>query len=648
MTHTMINALFQFHDNVDSNPSIYCETIKQQVQRQKEMLKLYEFDEDIPNRICRWIEKWCILTDGERAGEKVTLTLTQKWIIYSIFGFWGDIETREFDEQGNDLGLVKKRVRIVNDVLLVIASGNAKTTLLAWLNAYMLTHDVIPKCNIYIGSNAYRQSRLCFDTTCEILHKNKALEKCFKFTESVGEIKEKTTNALMRAMSSTGDNQEGIIPALIEVDEVHAMANSDYCDNLRKSTKRSDMLYVEMTTQGTVRGGHLDNRIDYARKVLKGETEDKNYRFCPFIFEQDSEQEIYDAFRGKLPLSVLRKSNPNLGVAVSTELLVEKIRDAIEQPSKKGTILTKNFNIPQNSSSCFYSNIECQTKEFNEDILFNAPVFVGLDMAYTRSPENDLTALSLLMFNPLTDECYFKDIAFIPKYWNKTNRSDDGKVYQSQENMIRYKSQHDSFIPYNERTKRYGYYEYANHGDVVILDEELRDEMVAEFGDVARFDLTGVTEDFMIYYIAHLQLKYNFMILKFGTDPNKASKIMNYASNSIASLDGRNPVVQFKIENRTHSEPVILKSKETRARELVYCNSKLTELHFANVTAHENTNGAIIFDRKYKTKKDLVISELSALSACNVFLNNQFTGENNTANLITWWKENGDRIKSLQ
>ena len=122
---------------------------------------------------------------------------------------------------------------------------------------------------------------------------------------------------------------------------------------------------------------------------------------------------------------------------------------------------------------------------------------------------------------------------------------------------------------------------------------------------------------------------------------------MTYANNSIMRLDGREPVVQFKIENRVHSEVVILKSKELRSRELVYCNSKLTELHFATVSAHENSQGAIIFDRKAKTKKDIVISELSAMSACNVFLNNRFTGESNTANLKTWWRENGDRIKNL-
>lgn len=641
------NDLLRFHDDVENNPLNYPKTIKQQVKRQKEMLEIYEYKAEIPEKICRWIEKWCVITDGERLGERVRLTLMQRWVICSLFGFYGYIDAQGFDENGNDVGVGKKYVRITNDLLFVVASGNAKTTLLAWINAYMLTHNVIPKCNIYIGSNAYQQSRLCFNTTCEILHKNKALENCFKFTESLGEIKEKTTNAIMRAMSSSGDNQEGIIPALIEVDEIHAMRDSIYCDNLKKSTKRSDMLYVEMTTQGTVRGGHLDTRIEYAKRVLANETEEKNYRFCPIIFEQDSEQEIYDAYRGKLPLSVLRKSNPNLGVAVSTELVVDKIRQIIEEPSKKATILTKNFNIPQNDSSCFYSETECKTKPFNEDIFINAPIFLGLDMAYTREPSNDLASLTMMLFNPFTEEAYFKDIVFIPKYWNRTNKSDDGKVYQSQEDMVKFKSQHDSNIPYNAKRKIYGYNEYAKRGDVVILDEALRDEMVAEFGDVANFDLTGVTEDFIIYYIAYLEKKYKFTILKFGADPNKASKIMTYANNSIMRLDGREPVVQFKIENRVHSEVVILKSKELRSRELVYCNSKLTELHFATVSAHENSQGAIIFDRKAKTKKDIVISELSAMSACNVFLNNRFTGESNTVNLKTWWRENGDRIKDL-
>ena len=642
------DALLKFHQAVKDNPTNYPQTIHAQVERQKQMMEKYDYDPTIPKKICDWIEKWCIVTEGENAGQPVKLLLVQKWFYYSIFAFYGYIDVPMFDDDGLPVGNEQKYVRIVNDVLLVIGSGNSKTTMLGWLNCYLLTHNVIPSCNIYVGSNSYKQSRLCFDTTYKCITANPKLKRCFHLQPSVGTITENTTNAKLQAMSSDGDNQEGINPALIEIDEIHAMTNSAYAENLRKSTKRSDMLVVEMTTQGTVRNGYLDNRVDYARKVLDGVTETDDFRFCPIIFEQDNEQEIFDVYHGVLPVAVLRKSNPCMGKAVSVELLLEKIRKMIDDPQTRSTTLTKNFNIPQNPSTSYYTESECRTKPFNEAIFENAPVFIGLDMAYTRHPADDLAAISIELYNPFTEESYVKDIAFLPKYWHRSEKDANGDIQNFDEDMVKFKSKLDSNIPYNDRARRYGYNDYAKHGDVVILNERLRDEMVAMYGDQAYFDLTGVTENFIIYYIAYLEDKYHWTICKFGLDPNKAGNIMAFAQQAIPSLDGRDPVVQFRIENRLHSERVITQSKERRNRGLVYDNSKLAELHFASVIAREGAQGGIVFENRQLSRKDIVISQLSAASARDVFLTNKFTGEDNTNALRIWWNENGDRIKNLQ
>lgn len=643
-TSTVRDSLREFHEH----RSEYGHKIQQLIDRQKVMLEKYDYKPEIPAKICDWIERWCILTQGENSGEHVHLSLVQRWFYYSIFGFYGNIEVPKVDDTGAVIGTETKYVRIVNDVLYVVASGNAKTTALAWLNCYLLMHEIIPTCNIFIGSNSYKQSRLCFDTTLDVIRSNRKLERCFRLNPSIGQITEKTTRAVLTAMSSTGENQEGIIPAVVEIDEVHAMKTSDYADNLRKSTKRSDMLVVEMTTQGTVRGGYLDQRMDYATKILDGTAEEPNDRFLPIIFEQDTEQEIYDAYHGKLPITTLRKSNPLMGKAVSVELLLEKIRDMINDPAKRSTTLTKNFNIPQNPTTSFFTEQECRTKPFDEAVFINAPVFLGLDMAYTRHPEDDLASITILLYDPITERRYFKDIAFIPKYWHRTEKDADGNIQVFDDDMVRAKSKVDTAIPYNERTKRYGYNDYAQHGDIVILNEKLQADMVAVLGDQARFDLTGITEQFIIYYLAYLESKYHWTVLKFGLDPNKASNIMGFAQSAIRSIDGRDPVVQFRIENRTHSEMPIASVKESRSRGLVYNNSKLSELHFASVNSKENSNGAIVFTNPKRQRKDIVISELSAESARLVFLTNKFTGADNIALLRGWWLENGDRIESLQ
>ena len=130
------------------------------------------------------------------------------FFILSILCFYGDIEVEEFDDKGNIIGTTKKYVRIVNDVLFMVASGNAKTALMSFLNAHFMFHSDIPSPKIYIGSNAYKQSRLCFDNTMKLIKRNKVLENYTKFRPSIGELEVESNNAKLIAMSSDGTNFE--------------------------------------------------------------------------------------------------------------------------------------------------------------------------------------------------------------------------------------------------------------------------------------------------------------------------------------------------------------------------------------------------------------------------------------------------------
>lgn len=643
MTTRSTNPFFEYLEDVEQNPKYYSPEIIAQCEIQREMLKRFDFIEQKGKHCVDWIEKWCVLIEGENAGQPVKLMLWQKWFIYSILCFWGYLDVEEFDDYGNILGMRKKYVRIVNDVLLMVASGNAKTSLLAFMNAYFMFHDDIPSPKIYIGSNAYKQSRLCFDTTMRIIKRNKVLESCANIRNSIGEIEISDKNSKLIAMSSDGTNFEGIIPAVLIIDEIHGMRTSKYADDLRKSTKRSDALTIEATTDGTVRGGYLDGRKELAHALLFGNSELKDYRKFFAIYRQESYDEIIDAYnRGDI--GMFRKSNPSLGKAVSVELLKGKVIDMINDPSKKVSVLTKNFNIPQNPITSYFSEKECRAKEFNESIFYNAPVFLGLDMAYLRNPTNDLACLEMMLYNPYTDEEYCKDFYFIPKYWEEEVK-EDGELRIERRDMLKAKSKEDANILYNPKAEKYGYELYAQRGDVVVIDEQLIDTLVAEFGEQARMDCTGVTEDFIIFYIAHLELKYNWTICKFGLDPNKASKIEAFCNANIPSLDGKQPVIKFRMEDKKNSQPIIQSTKEVRSRGVVYNNNRLTELHFASTQAKEDMYGNISFTNSMRERKDGVIANLSARSACNVFIHNKDTGEANLEFLKGWF--DGEKTESI-
>lgn len=638
LTH-LSNPFIKYIEQCEANPQYCSIELLLLIKKQRELLKRYDFIEEKGAECVNWIERFCLLVDGENAGTPVKLLLWQKWFIYSIFCFYGYFDTEEFNEDGEIVGTCKKYQRLINDVLLVVASGNAKTTLVAMINAYCLFSKQFKACKIFIGSNSYKQSRLCFDTTSKILYNNKSLRGYVSFRNSYGELEIKQNGAKLVAMSSDGSNLEGIIPTILIIDEIHEMKTSKYADDLRKSTKRDDFLIIETTTQGTTRGGYLDQRIEYFTDILNNNTEVANDRKLPVIFKQDSVEEIVKAYEEN-DIRVYLKSNPSLSKAVSVNLLKDKVKDMLNDNSQKVSILTKNFNIPQNPITSYFTEKECRAKPFDESIFNGAPVFLGLDMAYTRNPANDLTSLEILTINPNTNEEYCKDIYFLPKYWKHYEKSEDGALIEITEEMAKAKSKVDTNILYNKKQDIYGYELYAKKGDVVIVDEQLIEELVAEFGEQARCDCAGITEEFIIYYIAHLELKYKWFICKFGLDPNKASKIMAFANANIRSLDGKPPVVEFRMESKAISNPIIQSTKDIRARGLVYNNNKLSELHFASAQAKEDGNGYITFTNSMYSRKDGVIANLSARSGYNVFTTNKFTGLQNLESLKAWWLEN--------
>ena len=639
------NDFFKFIEDVEKRPDEYSDKIVKQVALQKKMLKKYDFIEEKGKKCVDWIEKYCYLTEGEKAGSRVKLMLWQKWIIYSIFCFYGDIETEIFDENGEYLGIGKKYQRIVNDVLIVIGSGNSKTTFIAFVVAYVMYSNCLPSPKVYIGSNAYKQSKICFDVVKKVIERSPVLSQYAKIRQTIGEIEIPQTNAKVIAMSSQGDNYEGIIPALLIIDEIHAMPTNTYASNLRKSTKRSDKLIIELTTQGICRGGYLDERLELANSLLNEESPQSDDKKFFAIFEQKNEEEVFKAFETN-DIKIWRKANPSLGVAVSVEELKDKVKAMINDPKQKVTTLTKNFNIPQNPITSYFSEIECRTKPFNEDIFYGAPIFLGLDMAYTRNPSNDLTCLKMLMVNPFTGEEYSKDFYFLPRWYEEEIKNKD-EIEIIKKDMLIEKSKVDTNILYNKRQKKYGYEMYAKRGDLVVLDEDLRQEMSKCFGQEVFFDMTGITEDFILLFITYLENKYKWILCKFGLDPNKASKISSVSEKAIRSLDTKNPVIQFRMENKKISNPIIVATKDIRSQRKVYNNNRLTELHFANAQAKEDQFGSITFVNPKYARKDGVIAELSARSAYNVFTTNKDTGEANTEFLKNWWKTNEVRINGL-
>jgi len=91
-------------------------------------------------------------------------------------------------------------------------------------------------------------------------------------------------------------------------------------------------------------------------------------------------------------INELRKANPNLGVSVSVDYLLEEIAVAEQSLSKKAEFLTKYCNVKQNSSQAWLNTVDV-AKCFNGQPLYfedftRCYAVAGLDLSQTT----DLTA----------------------------------------------------------------------------------------------------------------------------------------------------------------------------------------------------------------------------------------------------------------
>lgn len=78
---------------------------------------------------------------------------------------------------------------------------------------------------------------------------------------------------------------------MASVDEVHELKDNNSIMSIRQALSTQDEpLYVELTTEGMVNDGYLDQRLVEAWQVLSGELE--RSRWLIWLYTQDSEAEI--------------------------------------------------------------------------------------------------------------------------------------------------------------------------------------------------------------------------------------------------------------------------------------------------------------------------------------------------------------------
>ena len=480
----------------------------------------YVFDTKEAHKRIRFIENCCLQSKAPYYMKPVKLMLWQKAFFEALYSFkMADSGKRRFVE-----------------ALLLVARKNGKSTMLA---ADGNTDLFIGAggTDICCASNDDRQAKLIWR---EIAGMRTRLDPKKEVTgQNLVEIRNEVKNISIFRLSSKTQNKDGFNIDKTYLDESHDIAEENGQSEIaeacwRGMSSKDEPLFINCTTQGFNRDCYLDKKIEKAKGVISGEIEDE--RFLPFLYEQDSEAEVWQ------DESSWQKSNPSIIYEVKkVDKLKRDLEDAKRDNATRVHMLCKDFNIPQNTASAWLmlEDYDYHQEHFDLEAFRDSYCLAAVDLAETT----DLTNLKLLFMKKNDNTKYVFSHYWIPE--SKLDNADDK----------------------NAGAK---YKEWAKDGYLTI--NEGNDN-----------DLTRVADYLMI-----LKNKYNIRVVKVGYD-------VKFAKDFIKRLDEygiereviqQNPAVM--------SSPMKLVEADLKSRIINYSENPVDKWCLSNASMQINNLGQVM------------------------------------------------------
>ena len=360
----------------------------------------YIYDTTTAHKRIKFMETLCLQSKAPYYMKPLKLMPWQKAFIEALYSFkMADTGKRRFTR-----------------ALLEIARKNGKSTLLAGDG----------NCELFVGRGG---SDVCCasldDATAKLIWKEIAgmrerLDpKRTITTQTLTELRNFKRNITVSRMSAKTRMKDGRNLGLIFLDEIHDVnepnGGSEIAEALWRSTSSQDEpLMIECTTQGFNRNCYLDEQIKKAKAIINGEIDNEHY--LAFLYEQDSEQEIWQ------DEASWEKSNPSLRYGVKKiEKLREDVNEAKYVKATRIHLLTKDFNLPQSGSQTWLALEDYDYPQAPVDLEdFRGSVILG---AVDLSATTDLTSAKALIMRPGDRTKYVLQHYWIPE--SKLEAADD-------------------------------------------------------------------------------------------------------------------------------------------------------------------------------------------------------------------------------
>lgn len=363
----------------------------------------FVYNTDDANLRMNFMEHCVRLTKSPFYNKPMILMLWQKALIECLYSFK---MAKDSIERGFWINRFKK-------LLLLIARKNTKSET---SSAIALSEFVVGNegADIVASSNDDAQASLVYDAIDTMRQLIDPEDLDTKRNQRF--ILNKITNTKIFKLSDRTRNKEGRNIDFAIVDETHEMKDNIIAKSIEQSQSLKDNpLFINITTEGFIADGYLDDELKKARAIISGE-DDGIFakRVLPWLYSQDSEAEVWQNRNSWV------KSNPTLGTVKKWEYLDEQIDIARKSKADRIFVLSKDFNIKQNSVESWL-NLE----DYNYSAVYDIEDFRGAVAlgAVDLSETTDLTCAKVLLMKKDDRTKYIHTMYFIPE--SKLEDSDD-------------------------------------------------------------------------------------------------------------------------------------------------------------------------------------------------------------------------------
>lgn len=247
--------------------------------------------------------------------------------------------------------------RLVRRAYIEIPRKHGKSLIAAGVTLYCTACEGEKRPLGYIAAATEDQAKKVLDPAKELIETDIELKDQFKFEAFKGLIKCGETRGEIRTISSVGEHQDGHNPHVVIMEELHAQKPDVYDVMDSAFGARRNPLMYQIGTAGRYASGLGYTQRKAAISVLEGRVKADEVFALIYTIDPGDEDRIYER-------DVIVKANPNYGISIFEDVVDQSVRQAKNDPTKRGEYLRTRLNIWSNAG---YRLIEPSDWEDCED-----------------------------------------------------------------------------------------------------------------------------------------------------------------------------------------------------------------------------------------------------------------------------------------